>query len=178
MISLFSKKPAKGLLAFFTDPEQLKKAAADIKPLGLKKVEAFTPFPIHGLEKILGYKKSFIPWVTLTMGLGGAGLGFFFQAWMSAIDWPINVGGKPFLSWPSFIPITFETGVLLAGVSSVLAFFVACGLPNRKSAPLDESFTNDRFGLYFEESDPKFEAEKIKEICNQCQAEKIVVIGK
>jgi hypothetical protein len=90
---------------------------------------------------------SWVPWVTLVMGLGGATLGFLLAAWTSAVDWPLNVGGKPLISWPAFIPVVFECGILIGGVSTFFALWKACQLPKTTPRIYDERFTDDKFGL-------------------------------
>jgi hypothetical protein len=103
------------------------------------------------LSEALGIRKSWVPYVTLVMGLSGAALGLFFQLWTSAIDWPINVGGKPMVSLPAFIPVTFECGVLIGGTMTLAALLIACGLPDYRTPILDRDLTNDRFALFIPE---------------------------
>ena len=109
----------------------------------------------------------FVPlndYVTLVMGLSGAALGLTFQIWTSAYDWPINVGGKPFISLPAFIPITFECGVLIGGTMTLAALLVACGLPNWNKPILDRDLTNDRFGLWVPEIGPEWNEARIIQV--------------
>ena len=149
MINLFRKpKPVRGVLALYDNPDSLLTAAALTREHGYPNVDAFTPYPVHGLSEALGIRKSWVPYVTLIMGLSGAILGLAFQIWTSAVDWPINVGGKPMVSLPAFIPITFECGVLLGGTMTLAALLAACGLPNFRAPILDRDLTNDRFGLF------------------------------
>jgi hypothetical protein len=112
--------------------------------------DAYTPFPVHGLEAAQGLKRSLLPFVTFGAGLAGFCLAFLFQYWTSAVDWPLIVGGKPFNSWPAFVPIMFELTVLLAGLSTVAAMFLFNGLPNTKRRIFDPSLTRDRFALVIE----------------------------
>src|SRR3989338_10008364 len=143
-------QPHRALLAIFKDPEHLKEAASHIRKLSIRRFEAYTPFPIHGLERAMGIGKSWVSAVTLVMGLMGGALGFLFQAWTSAVDWPLNVGGEPLISWPALIPVTFEGMVLFAGVLSFLTFFVINKLPDYSKPVLDERLTNDKFGLFID----------------------------
>jgi hypothetical protein len=155
MFDLFRKpKPLRGLLALYDNPDALLSAAAQIRELGYRNVDAYTPYPVHGLSEALGIRKSWVPYVTLVTGLSGAILGLAFMIWTSAVDWPINVGGKPLVSLPAFIPITFECGVLLGGTMTLAALLVACGLPNYRAPILDRDLTNDRFGLFVPEAEP------------------------
>jgi hypothetical protein len=153
MFSLFGKpKPLHGVLALYDNPDTLLNAAAQVREHGFTKADAYTPYPVHGLSEALGIRKSWVPYVTLVMGLSGAVLGLAFEIWTSAVDWPINVGGKPFVSLPAFIPITFECGVLLGGTMTLAALLVACGLPNFRDPILDRSLTDDRFAIFIADS--------------------------
>ncbi len=149
-------KPLRGVLALYDNPDAILGAAARIREHGFRNVDAYTPFPVHGLSEALGIGKSWVPYVTLVMGLSGAIGGLALQIWTSAVDWPINVGGKPMVSLPAFIPITFESGVLLGGTMTLAALLVACGLPNFREPILDRDLTNDRFGLFIPESGPEW----------------------
>ena len=140
-------KPVPFVLGIFTDPDVVLHAAEEARDHGWKGLDMITPYPLHGSEKALGLKNSWVPWVTLIMGLGGALGGLALQAWTSAADWPINVGGKSYFSWPAFIPITFESGILIGGISTFIAVLVACKLPKKNPRILDERLTDDKFGL-------------------------------
>lgn len=153
MFDLFgTPKPLRGVLAIYDNPDTLLAAAARVREHGFQNADAYTPYPVHGLSEALGIKKSWVPYVTLVMGLSGAILGLAFEIWTSAIDWPINVGGKPYVSLPAFIPITFECGVLLGGTMTLAALLLACGLPNFRAPILDRSLTDDRFALFIPDS--------------------------
>jgi len=152
--------PLRGLLALYDNPDGLLHAAALAREHGYEGVDAFTPYPVHGLSEALGVRKSWVPYVTLAMGLVGAALGLLFQIWTSAIDWPLNVGGKPLVSLPAFVPVMFESGVLLGGTMTLLALILACGLPNWRGPILDRNITNDRFALYVPDSGPEWNEER------------------
>lgn len=155
MFDIFRKpKPLRGVLALYDNPDTLLAAAARVREHGFRNADAFTPYPVHGLSEALGIKKSWIPYVTLVMGLTGAILGLTFEIWTSAIDWPLNVGGKPFVSLPAFIPVTFESGVLIGGTMTLAALLIACGLPNLGAPILDRSLTDDRFALFLPDVGP------------------------
>src|SRR5258706_13082881 len=111
-------RPSRAVLALYDDPDRLLNAAAVAREHGFRDMDAFTPYAVHGLSEVLGIKKSWIPYVTLVMGLTGAALGLTFEIWTSAVDWPLIVGGKPYVSLPAFIPITFESGVLIVGTTT------------------------------------------------------------
>jgi Protein of unknown function (DUF3341) len=159
----FSPKPEprRGVLALYDDPDKLLAAAAIAKEHGFPDLDAYTPYAVHGLSEALGIKKSWVPYVTLVMGLSGAALGLTFMIWTSAYDWPINVGGKPMISLPAFIPITFECGVLIGGTMTLAALLLACGLPNLSKPILDRDLTNDRFGLWVPESGPEWNEARV-----------------
>ena len=153
-------KPSRGVLALYDNPDSLLRAAAQAREHGYEGVDAFTPYAVHGLSEALGVRKSWVPYVTLVMGLSGAALGLLFEIWTSAVDWPLNVGGKPMVSLPAFIPVMFESGVLIGGTMTVLALILACGLPNLKGPVLDRDITNDRFALYVPDSGPDWNEER------------------
>ena len=163
MFNPFEKRPqpSRGVLALYDDPDKLLDAAAIAKEHGFPDLDAYTPYAVHGLSEALGIKKSWVPYVTLVMGLAGASLGLTFMIWTSAYDWPINVGGKPMVSLPAFIPITFECGVLIGGTMTLAALLVACGLPNWSKPILDRDLTNDRFGLWVPDSGPEWNEERV-----------------
>lgn len=137
------------VLALFLDPHTLLDAIRAIRAKGYRGLEAYTPYAVHGIDQALGLKISWMPRVTKTMFFVGATLGFTFEAWTMAWAWPLNVGGKPFISVPAYMPVTFESGILIAGISTFLAVFAAGKLrPAPNFVPLDPRLTNDRFGLY------------------------------
>ena len=115
-------------------------------------MDVFAPYAVHGLDRAVGAVPSRLPWVCFLLGLLGAGSMIAFQFWATAVSWPIDVGGKPWNSLPAFVPLTFETMVLFAGVGTVAAFIWAAGLrPSRVSALADLRITNDRFALVLRE---------------------------
>lgn len=143
-------KSLSGVVGFFKQPHDLVVAAEKIRQAGYKFFDAYSPFPVHGLDKASGIKRSFLPYVTFAAGATGATLGFGLQYWTSAVDWPLIVGGKPFNSWPAFVPVTFEFTVLLAALSTVGAMFIANGLPNMTKRAFDPGITNDKFAMVIE----------------------------
>lgn len=139
-----------GVIGFFDAPHELIEAMKRVRDARYQHFDAFTPFPVHGLEQAQGLKRSPLPFVTFGAGLTGFCLAFLLEFWTSAVDWPIIVGGKPFNSWPAFVPIMFELTVLLAGLSTVGAMFIFNGLPNTKRRIFDPSLTRDRFAIVIE----------------------------
>lgn len=149
-----------GVMGFFDDPASLIEATRKLRDARYERFDAYTPYPVHGLDTAQGLKRSPLPYVTFIAGVTGCSLAFLFQYWTSAVDWPINVGGKPFNSWPAFVPVMFELTVLLAGLSTVGAMFAFNGLPNVKRKIFDPRITCDRFALVIEAPAPSDEEEE------------------
>jgi len=136
-----------GVVGFFNDPDALLDATRKVKEAHYQSFDAFTPYPVHGLDDAMGLKRSPIPYVTFFAGMTGCLFAFGLQYWTSVIDWPLNVSGKPFNSWPAFVPVMFELTILFAGLATFGALMVACGFPNTKKKIVDPSITCDRFAL-------------------------------
>ena len=117
------------VLGEFGSPEELLYAARRMRERGYKNLDAHTPCPVPGLSEALGFRKSKVPLIVCVFGLSGATLGFLMQWWCNGVDYPIIVGGRPFLSAPSFIPITFECGVLLGALSAFFGLLALMRLP-------------------------------------------------
>ena len=150
-----------GMLAEFESPDQLRAAARAARDAGYRRMDAYSPFPIHGLTEALGSRPSRLAGLVLAGGVLGMLSGFGLQYWASVIAYPLNVGGRPLNSWPSFIPVTFEVTVLLAALTAVLGMLALNGLPYPHH-PLfgAERFaraTSDRFFLCIEAADPRFD---------------------
>jgi hypothetical protein len=139
------------ITGYFEDEVDLKTAIKQLKEKNIPIKDVFTPFPVHGLEHVLEYKKSHLPKVAFFAGGLGAAVALGFQTWIFTIDYPINFGGKPFFSLPSFIPVTFELTVLFAAFSMVFAFLFRSGLGmGAKNKIWDERITDDRFLILLE----------------------------
>jgi hypothetical protein len=135
--------PIYGLLAEFENPEELIEAVRRARAAGYRRMDAYTPFPVEHLAEELGFHHTALPLIVLIGGLAGCGGGFTLQYWISAIDYPLNVGGKPLNSWPAFIPVTFEMTILIAALSAVLGMLALNGLP----MPYHPLFNSPRFAL-------------------------------
>lgn len=151
-----------GLMAEFSTPAQILRAAAATRAAGYRRFDAYTPYPVEGLSEALGLAKSRIPLLVLVGGLVGAGVGFWMQYWSMAVDYPFNSGGRPHNSWPVFIPITFEVLVLIGAVAAMVGLLILSGLPCPYhpvfNVPEFARASQDRFFLCIEASDPQFDA--------------------
>lgn len=139
-----------GVVGFFEEPHKLVEATRKVREANYPYFDAFTPYPVHGLEAAQGLKRSPLPYVTFVAGLTGGTLGFLLQFWTHAYDWPIIVGGKPYNSWPAYVPVMFECTVLFAALATVGAMFLINGLPNTRRRAIDPSITRDRYALFIE----------------------------
>lgn len=138
---------------------------------GLKIVDVYGPYAAHGLDAAMGLQPSRLPWVVFVMGLAAAAFKVWFEFWTTAVDWPMNVGGKPFNSLPAFVPVTFEVMVLGAGLTAVLAFLIVCRLWPGKRAVLPVcGVTDDRFAVVLEESDSTFDATDVERMFREHHA--------
>lgn len=142
-----------GVMASFDGPDALLEAMRKLKAENYECFDAFSPFPVHGMDDAQGIKRSPLPFVAFIAGITGTTCAFALEYWTSAIDWPINVGGKPFNSWPAFVPVMFELTVLFAGLSTVGAMFFLNRLPNTSKKAYDPAITSDRFALVVEKPD-------------------------
>ncbi len=151
------------MLGVFEDEDGIVGAARAASDEGLRVVEAYTPYAVHGLAEAIGLKRSRLALVCLIGGALGAVLKLWFEIWTAAIDWPVNVGGKPWNSLPAFVPITFEVMVLFAGLATVGAFLLVARLrPGKQPKLIDPRITNDRFALLLEETDATFDVDRVR----------------
>ena len=152
-----------GLMAEFDDPTALVAAAQQTHEAGYTRVDAYTPYPIEELHHALHMPSSKLPLIVLIGGLLGCAGGSLRQYWISAIAFPLNVGGRPLNSWPAFIPVTFECTVLAAALATVLGMLALNGLPQPYhpvfNVPRFALASRNRFFLVIEAVDPKFDLE-------------------
>jgi hypothetical protein len=151
-----------GVAAFFDHPKHLMAAATYARDSDYEEFEAYSPFPIHGMDEAMGLGRSWIPWVTFGAGLTGFILANMLQFGMMTFDWPMIIGGKPFAPWPSFVPIMFELTVLISGVTTAVVMLKAAGC-FQKPMIIDESITDDRFVLWISAQDKKFDLDRVTE---------------
>ena len=166
-----------GLLAEFDSPEDLVAAGERAYADGYRRMDAYTPFPVHGLADAIGFRTNRLPLLVLIGGIVGAGVGFFSQYYAAVIDYPLNVGGRPLNSWPAFIPITFEVTILVAATTAVLGMLALNGLPQPYhpvfNAPRFALATRDRFFLCIEATDPRFDFEATRRFLESLGAKEV-----
>ena len=150
-----------GLIAEFDNPTALVNATRAAREKGHRKLDAFSPFPIEGLTDALHLHKNWLPLIVLGGGITGGLTGFLLEYYVTVINFPINIGGRPLDSWPSYIIITFELTILFGALSAVLGMLGLCGLPMPYhpvfNAPRFALASNDRFFLCIESADPLFD---------------------
>src|SRR5581483_5143820 len=156
------RDPIYGLMAEFENPADLVRAAEKTYAEGYRKIDAYSPFPIEELADAIGFHKSGVPLVVLIGGILGCVGGYMMQYWISAINYPINIGGRPLNSWPAFIVVTFEMTILFAGLAAVFGMLALNGLPMPYhpvfNVPRFVFATKDRFFLIIFSSDAKYDA--------------------
>jgi hypothetical protein len=149
-----------GLMAEFTTPSALVAAATKARLAGYRKMDAYSPIPVEALNEALGLKRSRLPLLVLLGGIGGGIGGFTLQAWASALAYPMNVGSRPLVSWPQFIPVTFETTVLGAALTCFVGMWALNKLPQPYHpvfyVPAFARASTDRFFLVIESADPRY----------------------
>ncbi len=159
-----TSKPIYGLMAEFDNPSALVSAARSARNAGYRKLDAYTPYPVEELHEALNLHKNKLPLLVLIGGVFGCLAGYGLEYWTSAVAYPLNIGGRPFHSILSFIPVAFETTILAAAVTAVLGMLALNGLPMPYHPVFNvERFalaSRNRFFLCIEAADPKFDRER------------------
>jgi len=159
------------ILASFAHEEDLHAAVGAARQRGWEIADVYTPYFVHGLDRLLGWRRSRLPVACLSGGMIGAALALWFQFWTTAQDWPLNVGGRPWNSLPAFVPAAFECMVLLAGFGVVFAWLFRSGLyPGKKAwLPLTGS-TDDRFVVALRDPGPTAAPGMVQQTFQECHA--------
>ena len=170
-----------GVMAEFPDAQSLLAAVRRVRDAGYTKFDAFSPFPIHGMGDALGFKERSVAPIVLGGGLVGLMVGYGLEYWTSVIAYPLNIGGRPYHSWPMFIPPAFETTILFAAISAVVGMLALNGLPQPYhpvfNAPRFSMASQDSFFLVIEAADPKFEASATRQLLTSLQPREVVDVA-
>ncbi len=168
------RPPTYGLLAEFDGPQTLVAATERAYQEGYRKIDAYSPFPVEGLAEALGFHKRRLPTLVLLGGLAGCIGGYLLQYFTTVIYYPINIGGRPLHSWPSFIPVTFELTILGGALAAVLGMLALNGLPmpyhSLFNEPRFQHASSDAFFLCIEATDPRFNGEETRRFLESLDA--------
>src|SRR5215472_8563529 len=174
------KPPIHSLMAEFKTAEEILQATRRASQEGYRDMDAYTPYPVEGLAAELGLPRTRVPFVVLAAGLVGAGSGFFMQWYAAAIDYPINVGGRPLNSWPAFIQVTFEVMVLVASIAALFGMLFLNGLPRPHhpvfNVPRFDRASQDRFFLCIEARDANYDADATRRFLEESHPVSIVEV--
>ena len=154
-------------MAEFIDPSALVAAARRTYDEGYREFDSYSPFPIHELFDAMHCRDRRVPLFVLLGGIAGGLTGLGLQVWVSAVAYPLNVGGRPYLSWPMFIPVTFELTILFAALTAVFGMFILNGLPMPYHPVFNvptfaRGASQEGFFLAIESADPKFDRERTR----------------
>lgn len=169
-----------GLMAEFDSAQGLLDAATRAREAGYTKMDAYSPFPIHGLAEAIGFQERLVQKFVFVAGLVGGTLAFSFQYWSAAIDYPLNIGGRPYFSWVSFIPVSFELTILFAAFTAAISMLVLNGLPQPYhpvfNAPSFKRASQDRFFFAIEAQDPQFDLERTRAFLSGLDPREVVAV--
>lgn len=169
-----------GLVAEFESPGKLLHAVEKLFDKGYSKVESYSPFPIHGMDKAMRLPVSRLTFIVFVCALMGGGGALLLQYWTSAVDYPLVISGKPFASWPAFIPVTFELTILLSAFGTVFGMFFLNRLPSWNDPVFNHSrferVTSDSFFISVEASDSKFNERETKSLLAELGGKNIEMV--
>ena len=172
--------PYYGVLGRFAGPHELYQACERVRDAGYKRWDAHCPFPVHGLAGAMGLRGSVLPWIPFVTGLSGAAAGLLLQWWVSVKAYPVVISGKPFFSWPAFVPVTFELGVLFAALGAVIGMLALNQLPMLHHplfrSRMFERVGDDGFYISIESWDPKFDPHETQRLLERAGAQTVELI--
>lgn len=180
-MGIYESEPVYGLLAEFSHPGALLHAAEEVRSAGYRHFDTHSPFPIHGMDRAMGLRNSKVGYFTLGGGATGFALAYWLQWWTGGVDYPLNIGGKPFFAVEPSVPIMFELTVLFSAFGAVAGMLALNGLP-RPHSPLfySENFaraTDDAFFLHIAASDRRFDPDRTKALLEELGAFNIEMIS-
>jgi ActD protein len=175
-----TRPPIYGLMAEFDSPEGMLEGAKRTYAAGYRRMNAYSPFPIEGMAEAIGFHEHKLPWIVFGGGLIGCLSGFGMQYYASVMAYPLNIGGKPLNSWPSFVPVTFEMTILVAVFSAVLGMLALNGLPHPYhpvfNVPRFALASRNRFFFAIEANDPKFDAVETRKLLEEISGHEVFEI--
>jgi hypothetical protein len=170
-----------GLMAEFDSATALVVAANKTREAGYVDVDAYSPIPIEELHHAIGFKSTKLPLLVLIGGLLGGSGGFSLEYWVSAVAYPLNVGGKPYVSWPMFIPVTFECTILGAALTAVFGMFILNKLPQPYhpvfNVPRFAMASRNRFFLCIEATDGQFDLDRTRAFMDTLGAHEVNTVA-
>lgn len=171
------EKQLYGLMAEFDTATELVDAARSTRDAGYKRTDAFSPFPIHEIDEALGIKRSILPVLVFFGGITGLLSGVSLQVFVHYIDYPLNIGGRPYLSWLSFVPPSYELTILLAGFTAVFGMLFLNGLPRPYhpvfNVPRFSLATREKFFLLIEAADEKYNYDETKAFLDSLKPQEV-----
>jgi hypothetical protein len=160
--------------AYFGNEDDLLNVVVDARHAGFEVHDVFTPYPVHGMDQAAGLQRSKLTWIALIAGALGLGSGLALQIWTSVYDWPLNIGGKPFNSFPLFIPVTFELTVLFSGLIAIGVLFARNRMWIFSKKLVFDRVTDDSFVVVLRQSDASFDIERAKQVFARNNSTKII----
>ena len=169
--------PVYGTMAEFASANDLVAAARRTHEAGYRKIDAYSPFPVEELADAIGFHRNHVPLVTLIGAITGGLGGYLMQYWIAVISYPVNVGGRPYHSWPAFIIVTFEMTILFGAIAAVFGMLALNGLPMPYrpvfNVPRFALASKDRFFLIVFATDPKYDAKGTRQFLEGLNARSI-----
>jgi hypothetical protein len=168
-----------GVLGDFYLPGDAVAAAVKVRAAGWTHFDFLTPFPVHGMDEAMGQTRSWVPWATGALALGGILFAQGLQNYVMVWDWPMNFGGKPHAAWPAFVPITFEAMVFWAALGSAAVAIVAGKrdtVPQPPPLKVPTGATGDRFVLWISATDPKWQADAAAQFVTSLGADHVRLV--